>query len=181
MKSMPNAGFTLVETMVAIAIISISIIGPLYSVQQGVVASYVSRDRLVASSLAQEGVEYIHAIRDNNFLYNIANSATPRSWLYGLDGTGGSANCSGTPGCKVDPTQNAITVCSGTCSALNLSSTGVYNHLAISGSNVATRFTRTVKVVAVSSNEAKVTLTVTWVTARVPYTITVTENIQNWL
>lgn len=180
-NTMNKRGFTLVETMVAVAIVAISIIGPLYSVQQGVVASYVARDRLVASSLAQEGAEYVHAIRDNNFLYNLANPGAPRSWLYGLDGSGGSTNCVTANGCKVDPTQNTVTACSGACSPLNLSTSGVYNHLSVSGSNVATRFTRTVTITTISATEAKMTVTVSWVTARVPYTVTITENIQNWL
>lgn len=181
MKGMNTRGFSLVETMVAVAIVAISIVGPLYSVQKGVVASYVSRDRLVASSLAQEGVEYVQAIRDNNFLYNLANPTSPRSWLYGLDGTGGGVNCFTASGCRVDPTQNTVTACSGTCSALNLSSSGIYNHLAISGSNTATKFTRKVTLTTISTTEVKVTVTVTWTTSLTPYTVTVTENLQNWL
>lgn len=181
MNIMNHRGFTLVETMVAVAIVAVSIVGPLYSVQKGVVASYVARDRLVASSLAQEGVEYVQAIRDNNFLYNIANPGAPRSWLYGIDGTGGSSNCTAASGCRVDPTQNTIAACSGTCSALNLSSGGVYNHTAVSGTNVATRFVRTVKLTSISATEMKVSVTVTWITSKIPYSVTVTENLQNWL
>lgn len=181
MHRMNLKAFTLVETMVAVAIVAISIVGPLYSVQKAVVTSYVSRDRLIASSLAQEGVEYVQAIRDNNFLYNLANPSTPRSWLYGLDGAGGSVNCFTASGCRLDPTQNNVTACSGACSPLNVSSTGVYNHLAVSGSNVATRFTRKVTFTTISTNEVRVTVTVTWTTSLVPYTVTVTENLQNWL
>ena len=181
LNRIPSRGFTLVETMVAVAIVGIAIVGPLYTVQKGVVAAYVARDRLVASSLAQEGAEYVHAIRDNNFLYNIANPGSPRSWLYGLNGAGGSTDCTGTYGCRVDPPQNTVTVCTATCSPLNLSSAGIYNHQALSGGNVATKFTRTVTLTAVSTTEAKVTVTVTWVTVGVPYSVTVTENLQNWL
>lgn len=181
MYRMPRRGFTLVETMVAVAVVAISIVGPLYTVQKAVVTSYVSRDRLIASSLAQEGVEYIQAIRDNNFLYNFANPSSPRSWLYGLDGAGGSVNCFTSSGCRLDPTQNTVTACSGACSPLNVSSAGIYNHLAISGSNIATRFTRTVKFTTISTNEVRVTVTVSWITSLVPYTVTVTENLQNWL
>lgn len=175
------SAFTLVETMVAVAIVGVAIVGPLYTVQKGVVAAYVARDRLIASSLAQEGSEYVHAIRDNNFLYNIANPGSPRSWLYGVDGTGGSSDCTGTYGCRVDPTQNTVTVCTATCSALNLSTTGIYNHQAVSAANVATKFVRTVKLTSVSATETKVTVTVTWTTVGVSYSVTVTENLRNWL
>lgn len=181
MTAMHQRGFTLVETMVAIAIITIAIVGPMHAVQQGVIASYVARDRLIASSLAQEGVEYVHAIRDGNFLYNLANPGAPRSWLYGVDGTGGSSNCGGSAKCILDPTQNTVSVCSGTCAPLKVSTIGVYNQTAANASNVATRFTRSVTLTTISATETKVTVSVSWITARVTYTVSVSETLVNWL
>ena len=99
-------GFTLVETLVAITIIALAIVGPLYAVQQSLNVSRVSRDQLVASALAQEAVEYVRSIRDGNYLYNLRTGAA-RSWLYGIDGTAGSTNCS-IARCVVDPTQNTV-------------------------------------------------------------------------
>lgn len=180
-------GFTLVETMVAVAVVTIATIGPLYAVQKGVTASYVSRDRLIASSLAQEGIEYVHGIRDGNYLYNLANPvATPLSWLYGIDGTGGSQNCTTGATCTIDTTltpTTAVVLCPvspGVCPPLRLTSSYLYKQTA-STSDVVTRFTRTVKLTSVSAREMKVTVTVSWITARVPYSVTVVEILQNWL
>ncbi|MBP7741627.1 MAG: prepilin-type N-terminal cleavage/methylation domain-containing protein [Candidatus Pacebacteria bacterium] len=178
--NMPR-GFTLIETMVAVSIVAISIVGPLYSLQKGVVASYAARDRLVASSLAQEGIEYAHSIRDANYLFNIANGGAPRSWFYGLDGTGGSVNCTGGASCIVDMTQGTVSVCSGTCPVLKLSSTGLYNQSVVSGSNVATRFTRAVKLTSLNAHEMKITVTVSWTTNAVPYSVSISETMQDWL
>ena len=174
-------GFTLVETMVAVSIVTISIVGPLYSLQKGVVASYTARDRLIASSLAQEGIEYAHSVRDANYLYNIANPGSLRSWFYGLDGTGGSVNCTAGVSCIVDATQSTATVCSGTCPPMRLSSTGLYNQGAVSGTNSTTRFTRVVKLTSLNAHEMKVTVTVTWVTGSVSYSVDLSETMQDWL
>jgi prepilin-type N-terminal cleavage/methylation domain-containing protein len=174
-------GFTLVETLVAIAIISLAIVGPFYAVQYAVTTAYASRDRLIAVSLAQEGVEYVRSIRDGNFLYT-ASGGSGRSWLYSLDGTGGTANCLGTYGCVVDATQNTINACTSSgCPALRLSASSLYNQAPISSTNVATRFTRTVKLVSLSATEVQVTVTVSWITNNIPYTVTVTDTLSNWL
>lgn len=178
---MTPRGFSLVETMVAIAIVAITIIGPLYALQQGVVASYAARDRLVASALAQEGLEFVHGVRDNNYLYNLALPATPRSWFYGLDGTDGSPNCTVGAKCTVDMVTKLVTLCSGSCPVLNLASTGLYNHAPVSGSNIATRFTRTVTITPISAREMQVSVTISWVTSKIPYTMTISANMQNWL
>lgn len=180
---MSTKGFTLVETMVAIAVVAITIIGPLYALQQGVVASYAARDKLVASALAQEGLEFVYGVRNNNYLYNTAN-AVPRSWFYGLDGTDGSPNCTVSRQCTVDTINIGgvpVRECTGSCTPLNLSTTGLYSHNAPNASNVATRFTRTVTLTSISSREMQVSVRVSWTTAKIPYSITISENMQNWL
>ncbi len=162
-------GFTLVETLVAISILMIAIIGPYYSIQQAIMASYVARDQLIASSLAEEGAEYIYFLRDSNYLGG-------RSWLYGLD----SCMASQHPyGCTVDPAAAAINYCSSAgCAPLKLTAAGLYTQ---SGTGVTTRFTRTLKIEQVSSTQVQVLVTVTWMTGHNNHTITVTENLYNWL
>lgn len=159
-------GFTLVETLVAITILMIAVSVPFFSIQQAITVSNVSRDELIASSLAQEGVEYIYFLRNNNYFQGV-------SWLTGMNA------CTGTHGCTVDPAQNALTACSSSgCPVLKLSSTNLYTH---SGVFPVTRFTRTVRLTALSATQERVTVTVTWQTARQSYTVTVVENLYNWL
>ena len=173
--------FTLVETMVAIAVLAIALIGPFLAVDSARDASYVARDELIASSLAQEGMEYVRSVRDDNYL----NS---RSWMTGLS----SLSCYGSnPGsnyCTVDPTQGdpniagskAITAYSSLASVhpLYLSSTNLYNQ---QDTGVATRFTRVLQLKFVSATEVQPTVTVYWTSAHQTYSITVTDTLRDWL
>ena len=170
----PNQrGFTLVETLVAITIIALAMVGPLYAVQQSLNASRSARDQLVASSLAQEGIEYVRSIRDANYLAVLGGGT--RSWLYGLDGSNGSTNC--TSPCVVDPVRRTI---SNTITPLRLNNQNLYTQ---QNGFPNTRYTRTVQVAAVpgSTTEVVVTVTVSWSTNNKPYTVTLTERLHNWL
>ncbi len=187
-------GFTLVETMVAIAIMMVAIVGPFVAIQRAVMDSYISRDELIGNSLAQEGVEYVRSIRDGNYLYNRATSGT-RWWLYGLNGGAGIPDCVANS-CVVDPLAQTVQACSGTnCSAYPLYITSAasptpYVYTQASGSgNILSRFTRSIQLCYINgsscnssvSNEARLTVMVTWITEGHPYTTTVVEYIQNWL
>src|ERR1035437_7381734 len=75
-----SSGFTLVETLVAIAILMIAIAGPLTVAEKGLSASIYARDQLMASYLAQDAMESIKNIVDSNEL-DKANGGTT-DWLY---------------------------------------------------------------------------------------------------
>jgi len=67
-------GFTLIETLVAIAILITSVIGPLSIAYQGVSLSLLARDQITASFLAQEGLEFVRfRIGTNNNLGEAGN------------------------------------------------------------------------------------------------------------
>lgn len=167
----PQPAFTLVETLVAITVLVIAIVGPLYAIHRSVVASYAARDNLIATSLAQEAVEFVRSIRDTNYL-------SGSSWLTGLNA------CRNTNGCIVDPGTGSITVCGAGpngCPALSLHPT---TRLYTQNSGLPqTRFRRRVfmEPVGPGNTQMKVTVTVTWSTGRVGYTATVVEHIYNWL
>ena len=84
-----NKGFTIVETLVAITILMIAIAGPLVVASKGLFGANISKDQMIASYLAQETMEVVKNIRDNN-LY----SASP-NWLSGLDGCVKDSYCDG--------------------------------------------------------------------------------------
>lgn len=174
MNTTPMRGFTLVETLVAITVVVTAMVGPLYAVQQSLNASRTAREQLIASSLAQEGVEYVRAKRDSNYLFVLRTGST-RSWLYGLDGTGGSVNCTSAT-CVIDPTQLTV---SRTIGPLYLSPTNLYTQVAVVPT--PTKYTRTVLLTPVSVSEMTVTVIVTWTTKNQTRNVTITERLHNWL
>jgi prepilin-type N-terminal cleavage/methylation domain-containing protein len=75
--------FTLVETLVAISILTIALTGPLAIIAQALRSSYFSRDQITAYYLAQEAVEYIRNQRDFNGLQGVSAPAA-EDWLHGV-------------------------------------------------------------------------------------------------
>jgi prepilin-type N-terminal cleavage/methylation domain-containing protein len=166
-------GFTLVETLVAISILMISIVGPMYSIYRALQATYISRDELAATGLAQEGAEYVRNVRDSNYLATLGGTATP--WLQNL------SNCQTINGCTVDTfTRYSSTpqACSTVCTPLYINVGGQYTQQ-VGGTK--THFTRTVTITNPTSIEAIVNVKVSWITNHVTYSVIVNEHLYNWL
>ena len=158
-------GFTLVETLVAVAILTIAMVGPYSAAQHSLTAAIAARDGLIGSSLAQEGVEYVRSVRDSNYFLQ-------RPWLTGL------ATCMPGP-CVVDATDNTT---SSSITPMTLDSTGLYSQRPVTVSNHATPFTRKVSVTVVPSSPAEVlvTVTVNWSTHSTPFSVTMREHLTGW-
>ncbi|MEI6042004.1 MAG: hypothetical protein WCQ00_00330 [bacterium] len=86
-KVRSNAGLTMVETLVAISILTIAVIGPLGIIAQALHSSYYTRDQMTAYYLAQEAIEYVRNLRDvqsigiTGFYVDNAKYADRRIWL----------------------------------------------------------------------------------------------------
>lgn len=63
-----GAGFTILEIIVVVFIISMGLVGVLSLIIQNVQVQYFNKNNLIASQLAQECLELIRNIRDNNWL-----------------------------------------------------------------------------------------------------------------
>jgi prepilin-type N-terminal cleavage/methylation domain-containing protein len=61
-------GFTLLEVMLALGVITIGLMGVSSLVLQNIQVQDINKNYLVASMLAQEGLELVRNIRDTNFL-----------------------------------------------------------------------------------------------------------------
>lgn len=173
----PLKGFTLLETLIAITVLSFAIVGP-FQIAQGVLrTSQISRDQLTATALAQEGMEYIRSVRDGNMLYNLHQGGT-RTPFYGFDST--SATDCFANSCVVDPSANTQSVCAtSSCSTrpLYLSATGLYNQ---QSSGTLTKFVRKVQFSTLNATSTKVTVTVSW-TAHGSYSVVLSEVLTNWI
>ena len=77
-----QAGFTLIETLVAISILLIGVLGPMSIATRGITDGFYVQNQTVATYLAQEGLEMLFAQIENNTRENPGN---PELWLAGLD------------------------------------------------------------------------------------------------
>ena len=178
-------GFTIIETLVAIAVLMIAIVGPLTVVEQALNQANYSRDQMIASYLAQDAMESIRNIRDNNLL---AGNSSGTSWLAGLSA------CTPTSLCGIetapDPTFSGSPIF--TCTSQQACPLYIDQQTSVNGGfytsvpgsvgtlNLPTVFTRTFSITSPSNglnDAAMVSVTVGWVSG----TQTDQVNIQDML
>lgn len=161
-----QSGFTLVEAMVAITILSMAVTGPLLIAQKGIGSAIYARDQITASYLAQEAVEFVRNVRDSNRIY----LPPGESWLYQFDGC--MEDGSGRK-CRIDSqyadflTVGAIETCPAgdECPVLMLDSDNDIYGYGSGGSWKPAIFTRTISIdETVTNREALVTVTISWQT-----------------
>ena len=63
-----NKGFTILEVIVAIFVLTVAVGGSFVLIQQTLVAASLNQSKLTAHYLAQEGIEIVRNIRDTNWL-----------------------------------------------------------------------------------------------------------------
>lgn len=166
-KPIKNSGFTLIETLAALSVLTLAVIGPLALASYAIRSASVSQNQFTTFYLAQEAMEYIKNKRDNIAL------AGASDWLEGL------GNCRGTRGCVIDiPNNNIINCGGGDCPKIKYdSATGFYNY----SSGVETSFIREIKLNdVVAGREARITVTVSWQEIFGPKSFILEENIFNW-
>ncbi len=171
---MKTTGFTLIETLVAITILLLAVIGTTTAVQTGISSFIFSKNQIIAFYLAQEGLEQIRNIRDEN-------SLNQRNWLTGLS-SNSSDPCYFGSACIVDPVNsNVATRCSsgpGNCPALRQNATsGFFGYDALWP---VTTFRREIMLTQINSNEISIKVTVNWLKGTVNRQFSARENIMDW-
>ncbi len=174
-------GFTLIETLVAISLLTISIVAPISLTAQSLQSAYYARDQITAFYIAQEAIEAIRSVRDGQIL-QIAQSVNASGInIFGPIPLGDQPF-------RIDARQTAsstaITSCSGdpggVCIPLETDGT-LYGY---QSGWTPTNFTRTVKAhfVGSSQDEIRVTVTVTWQTgAFQTRSFSISENMYRWV
>lgn len=64
----PSRGFTLIETVIALALVTAALVGPFALAVNGIVSAKLFKNRLAALNLAQEGIEITRHLRENNVI-----------------------------------------------------------------------------------------------------------------
>ena len=194
-KAKESDGITLVETIVALAILIAVAIGPLSLVTRSLFVSTFSRNKLVAINLAEEGIELVRAVRENNVLCGLPWDDNPNG--------GGKIDGVNYPDviAKKNITSTNCVVAVETPSmpgggggAIYLDPSGVYSHTGTAPQQ--TIFTRTVRVcnppngggscgeghdADISPNaQMDVISTVSWTEKGIPRSVVLRERLYDW-
>jgi prepilin-type N-terminal cleavage/methylation domain-containing protein len=163
-----QSGFSLVETLVAITVLLLVIVGPMSISSSAARSTSYSSEQVVAFFLAQEGAELVQKARDDLQLQNFAGSnATP--WndfssgsLYsdcfvsgagcGLELQDGDAN-----GSLETPINCGLTSCQ-----LYINNSGGRSRYTHDSTGTETQFTRVIEMSATAGREVEVISTVSW-------------------
>jgi len=171
-------GFTLLETLVAVFMLSTAIAATLTAANTGLRSSFYARDQITAQYLAQEAIEYIRNVRDGNWL-------SQRGWISGPS-SGESIDTCTAGDCIVDPWNTdlalgKIRLCGGSCPAFKFNTArGVYGYPASESGWQDTPFVRKVNIqklqIGGADEEITITVTVSWGSS----SVLVRENLLNW-
>ena len=168
-KNRAKNGFTIIETLVAITILMIAVAGPLVVASRGLTTALYAKDQMTATFLAQESMEMIKNVRDNNDGFQ-----TP-DWL---DVFG--QNCIDTDKrCDLSPTDYQIkTGCDESGCQLYENGAGY----SANGSSRATIFKRYFYIELLNAPDpahARAVVVVNWNEGKVPYSLELKSELVN--
>lgn len=159
MLPLTEKGFTMIEMIIVIFIVSVAIVGIYSAFSIIIVLNGDSMDRLQATYLSQEGVEIIRNIRDSNWLNNA--SSDPEAWVFGLAGQ--DTDC--TQGCQADYTTDPLysrylTPFIGGGDVLNINTDGFYTYETANAK--PTKFSRKITIELPAVDVLKVVVETFW-------------------
>jgi prepilin-type N-terminal cleavage/methylation domain-containing protein len=173
-------GFTLLEVISAIFIISVGVLGIVRFIPSLIVDSSINSSRFTAAYLSQEGVELVRNIRDTNLMEAI-NKDDSTSWKEGLE------EC--TAGCELDyycvkiedpvvsnPISHNCFKAYDSGDLLKLDDLGFYNY----SSGEETKFKRKITIIEETTNVLTVSVDVYWQDRGVDYQTSLQEKLYQW-
>jgi len=172
-KSLPAAclsgrqgrqGFSLLEVIIAIFVITTGIVGAMNLINYSISSVAVSKSQIIASGLSQEGLEVVRNIRDTNWAEQFINPGL--LWNDNLaDGD-----------YYVQYNSNSL-LRLGANPVLNINSNGFYLYNTIEPN---TLFRRKITITNISANEIKVVSEVTWAERGHSFSVSAEERLFNW-
>ena len=179
-------GFTLVETMVAVLILTLTIVSLMTVVSNSLFAARYARDEIAAGYLLQEVIDYIRNDRDTtvflqnaqstnaawaNFENNYNNCSVANNGCYFdvMGGTTSPTKCTNTSTCRdLYYDDNAIT-----------SPYYVYDD-GINSGKIRSGYQRKIVVEKISNDEMRVTVTVFWKNGGLSKQRSLTNTLMKW-
>ncbi len=157
-------GYSLVESLVAIAILMLSIVGPITIAAKSLQSAQYARQQNTAFFLAQEGISIINTLRNDGGLAAYLNPAVDgwEAWT----GDANLAPCFETTGCNFDVSDstlnNNVVDCNVIANCLMSFSKSATRSVYNLSSGEDTPYTRVIQLRFVTSAEVQVNSTVTW-------------------
>jgi hypothetical protein len=165
-RSRGSRGFTLVEELVALALLTVGLIPAFQQATQAMQLSLTIKNSLTAAHLAQEGIEVTRSMRDEN-------------WFAAQPFDQGLTSCAtATGGCRVQYDSTAATIMPVTGNpVLKVDGlTGLFQY----SSGTDTEFHRLITIDPVPGSGLKVTATITWRERNNDKSFIVEEYLFNW-
>lgn len=196
-----SAGFTLIETVVAFAVIMAALIGPVSLITKGIIDITFSRNRLIALNLAQEGIELVRLARDNNVFCDYLDGGIEGSIDWNHDpgaGFGNKLDAQPTEGTPDDREADAFDVIADTCGAstlisadfgnyissnpqkLRIDASGLYQYSVGTETPFDRRISIDTRMVGGRPDIMEVTSVVTWSERGRTRTVTLQDKLYNW-
>jgi prepilin-type N-terminal cleavage/methylation domain-containing protein len=158
-KNNAQNGFTLVETLVSLLVISLILTAATGLITRTLNATTISQDRFTASKLAAEGIELIKAKRNRNIAEGVSPWTDELVGLWEVDSTQKLALDENNSFLVANPSSPRV-LCKRTSPA---SEAGKYTHSCATDSEpLPGNFTRIVEVTSINSYSVQVNVTVTW-------------------
>ena len=184
-----TAGFTLIETLVAVTLLAVAVVAPMTLTAKSLSTAYYARDQITASYLAQEAVEAVRAVRDGNVLRTALG--IPTDLLEG-DASDPKTQIPIGRNFRIDTRDNSIVLCTGgsgdECPFLQTDPTSSFYGYDDGWTN--TKFRRTVIAEFLTNpedgtenrDEVRLSVTVSWKTGTYNNReIAVFENLYRWV
>jgi len=175
---MKKNGFTLIEVMSAIAILTMAVGGSYALIQQTLVSASLNQQKLIASYLVQEGIEVVRNVRDSNWLEQRGNAGL--SWDDGLTSCQAPNCCEGDYKTDSLPSQTALTSLTN-CDYNNLRylSFGDNGFYGYSGT-IQSVFKRKINITKIDNTKLEVLVEVDWSERGRTHTVKAQDNLYDW-
>jgi len=166
-KIKSGGGFTLIEAITAIFLMTVGIVGVSGLISQLIVSSTIASQKLTAAYLAQEGIEIVRNVRDTNWL-------EMDTWDRGLN----TAECQA--GCEADYTftnqTDPFLPSFGAGRFLNITGNGFYGYSA----DRPTIFKRKITITKPEGHILEIKVQISWEERGRPHQLTARANLYNW-
>jgi type II secretory pathway pseudopilin PulG len=193
-KTMPNlvSGFTLVETMFAVYILTFTIVGLMTVISNSLFAARYAKDEVTANYLLQEVVDYIRNDRDTTVFLGSGSGTTGTAWntftthYSACSSSGSSYGCyfEVLNGSVPNPCEYSSDTKSTGCPPLYYNDAAdnspFYTYDQRGGLNKPTIFKRKIVVNKNGDDELDVTVTAYWKNGGLPVSRSLTTTLMNW-